>query len=243
MRMALASILGFRDWLHQARQFELMIRAIEGNWSSNAAFTALSGVTSSGPPILLETRIKGNSGSSSTGHNSGGRSFQNRGMGNQSGFRENSGNNSQGQNTTGGRRPYIPRCQIYRGEHYADKCPQLVAARSTISSANLAQAFHSSYNVSDSTRDWYLDSEASAHVTNQTSAIDSFESNTGNSFAIVGNGPALNISHIDTSKLSGDVNLLDVLVVPHIMKNLLSISKLTADYPVDVVFSDKFFVI
>lgn len=57
-RMALAIISGFRDMLHQARQFELMIRAIEGNWSSNAAFTALSGVTSSGPPILLETRIR-----------------------------------------------------------------------------------------------------------------------------------------------------------------------------------------
>lgn len=59
----------------------------------------------------------------------------------------------------------------------------------------------------------------------------------GKDSVIVGNGSALNISHINTSNLSGDVNLLDVLVVSHIKKNLLSISKLTADYPVDVVFS------
>lgn len=80
-------------------------------------------------------------------------------------------------------------------------------------------------------------------MTNQTAALDSFKSYTGNSSVIVGNGSALNISHIGTSKLSGDLSLLDVLVVPHNTKKLLSISKIIADYPVDIVFSDKFFVI
>ncbi|KAL8495545.1 hypothetical protein ACS0TY_019614 [Phlomoides rotata] len=35
----------------------------------------------------------------------------------------------------------------------------------------------------------------------------------------------------------------NVLVVPHLTKNLLSISKLTPDYPVDILFTDRSFVI
>lgn len=35
----------------------------------------------------------------------------------------------------------------------------------------------------------------------------------------------------------------DVLVVPHLTKNLLSISKLTTDNPVDVLFSQPYFTI
>lgn len=31
--------------------------------------------------------------------------------------------------------------------------------------------------------------------------------------------------------------------MPHITKNLLSISKLTSDYPIDVIFSDQCFAI
>lgn len=112
-----------------------------------------------------------------------------------------------------------------------------------MSSANLAQVFHSACNVSDSIPDWYLDAGASTHMTNQTSVLDSSELHTGSDSVIIGNGSSLNISHISSSKLCGDVNFLDVLVVPHIMKNILSISKLTADYPVDVVFSEKFLAI
>ena len=41
--------------------------------------------------------------------------------------------------------------------------------------------------------------------------------------------------------LSTCITLLDVLVVPHLTENLLSISKLTSDHPIDVLFSDHFF--
>lgn len=36
---------------------------------------------------------------------------------------------------------------------------------------------------------------------------------------------------------------MDVLVVPHLTKNMLSVSKLTHDTPVDFLLSDKFFSI
>lgn len=63
-----------------------------------------------------------------------------------------------------------------------------------------------------------LDSGASSYMTNQTSALDTFESYSGKGSIIDCNGDALNISHIGISKLSTDVDLVDVLVVPHIIK-------------------------
>lgn len=80
-------------------------------------------------------------------------------------------------------------------------------------------------------------------MTSQTSALDSFEPYSGNGLVIVGNVNALSISHIGSSRINPDVKLLDVLVVPHITKNLLLINKLTSDYNADVVFSDKYFAI
>lgn len=137
-----------------------------------------------------------------------------------------------------------PRCQICRGEHYANKCPQFLNARASHpQSAQLAHTFNASCNITHSTSDWFIDSGASAHVTAQTSNLDTFEPYNGNGRVVVGNGNSLPISHIGSRGLSDGVQLLDVLVVPHLTKNLFSISKLTHDFPVDVVFSDKSFEI
>ena len=58
-----------------------------------------------------------------------------------------------------------------------------------------------------------------------------------------GNGHQLPVSHIGNSKLNNNLTLRDVLVVPRLTKYLLSISKLTMDHPVDVLFSQPFFYI
>lgn len=42
-------------------------------------------------------------------------------------------------------------------------------------------------------------------------------------------------------KISKNLLLRDVLVIPKLTKNLLSIRKLTLDHPVDVLFSQPFF--
>ncbi|GKB85874.1 retrovirus-related pol polyprotein from transposon RE1 [Tanacetum coccineum] len=134
-----------------------------------------------------------------------------------------------------GRRP--PHCQLCRTDgHYADKCPDIERiisqrSKSFSNTANLAQAFQANCNL-DSTKtpppsDWYVDSGASAHMTPSTSNLDSFVPYSGSESVQIGNGLAL----------------LDVLVVPHLAKNLLSISKLTSDYPVDVYFSNPMFAI
>lgn len=66
----------------------------------------------------------------------------------------------------------------------------------------------------------------------QTSALDNFKLFCGNGYVIVGNDDSSNISHIGSNKLSKDMYLLDALVVPHITKYLISISKLTSNYPI-----------
>ena len=51
------------------------------------------------------------------------------------------------------------------------------------------------------------------------------------------------LSHIGHTTLPNNIPLLDVLVVPHLTKNLLSTSKLTHDFPVDILLSNSFFLI
>ncbi|WVY92073.1 hypothetical protein V8G54_037587 [Vigna mungo] len=59
----------------------------------------------------------------------------------------------------------------------------------------------------------------------------------------VGNCNALPISHIGSHRLANTLNLLDILVVPGLQKNLISISKLTRDFPVDAIFTYTSFLL
>lgn len=142
------------------------------------------------------------------------------------GSNENNGRNGRGNGGRGGCKPYVPRCQIYKGEHYADKCPQFFQARASPPappSANLsrlAQDFNRSCNVSEATFNWYGDSGASAHMTPQQSTLDSFKPYNSNDQVIAGNSHSLNISRIGYRGLSNDIKLLDILVVPHLTKNM-----------------------
>ena len=47
----------------------------------------------------------------------------------------------------------------------------------------------------------------------------------GKDYVIVGNGASLPITHTGTLPPVPNIHFLDVLVVPHLTKNLLSISK------------------
>ena len=60
---------------------------------------------------------------------------------------------------------------------------------------------------------------------------------------IVGNGASLPITHTGKLSPSPDLYLLDVLLAPHLTKNILSISKLTHDFPLSVTFTNNFFTI
>jgi hypothetical protein len=152
---------------------------------------------------------------------------QNRGRG--YGSSSNSSHSRQSRtHTNQGRRP--PRCQICRLEgHYADRCKQRYDQLE--STAFLAES------------DWLLDTGASAHMIPNNSTLEQSTAYTGQECVIVGNGASLPITHTGNISHSPDLKLLDVLIVPHLTKNLLSISKLTNDFPLLVTFANNFFTV
>ena len=88
---------------------------------------------------------------------------------------------------------------------------------------------------------WYLNSGATHHLTNNMANMHIKEEFKGNDQLIRGNGQGLTITHVGNASLrSGHTTtcilLKDMLLVPSITKNLLSISKLTLDNNISVKF-------
>ena len=88
---------------------------------------------------------------------------------------------------------------------------------------------------------WYMDSGATDHVASDPNQLTISRNYDGNDQLQVGNGESLNISHVGFALLPSSlkskcVYLKNVLCVPRITKNLLSISKLTKDNNVVVEF-------
>ncbi|KAJ0726165.1 hypothetical protein HanPI659440_Chr12g0467171 [Helianthus annuus] len=71
--------------------------------------------------------------------------------------------------------------------------------------------------------------------------LDDTSSPPSNEFVRFGNGHTLPVTNVGTKSLSNNIHIKNVLVVPHLTKRLLSISKLTHDSPIDVLFSNDFF--
>nr|GEU38958.1 putative zinc finger, CCHC-type [Tanacetum cinerariifolium] len=147
----------------------------------------------------------------------------------------------------GGRGRRTPHCQLCRTDgHYASNCPKLAsyATKAASLDANLTNAFHAQCDLSDTIPDWYVkDSRASNHMTSSPDSLPNASPHIGNQTVTFGNGQTLNVSHTASTRFSNNIMLNDVLVVPHLTKNLLSISKLTSDNQVGVLFSQPYFTI
>ncbi|KAH9747507.1 hypothetical protein KPL70_004741 [Citrus sinensis] len=95
---------------------------------------------------------------------------------------------------------------------------------------------------------WYLDSGATHHLTNDINNMHVSEAFAGASKLFVGNDVGLNITHIGSAALKSynsnnaslTIKLDDILLMPQITKNLISISKLTKDNDVVIEFTDNF---
>lgn len=94
--------------------------------------------------------------------------------------------------------------------------------------------------VSDNTGlEWYPDTGASAHVTSSPLHLQQSQPYNGSDAVMVGSGEFLPITHIGSTSLpstSGKLPLNDVLVCLSIAKSLLSVSKITKDYPCSFKF-------
>ena len=99
-------------------------------------------------------------------------------------------------------------------------------------------------DIQDST--WHPDIGATNHMTGNAGNLHSLTSYTGNDGVMVGNGDSLLITHIGKATVGSrdsSIPLNDALLVPDIKKDLLSISKLTFDYPLKFEFDGPSFVI
>lgn len=88
---------------------------------------------------------------------------------------------------------------------------------------------------------WFADTGASNHVTSGMNNLQQRTKYAGKDFLSVGNGNRLKIEHVGSSLIktaNNDILVLnEMLHVPAIKKNLISISKLTSDNNVTVEFS------
>ncbi|KAH0773189.1 hypothetical protein KY290_010326 [Solanum tuberosum] len=93
---------------------------------------------------------------------------------------------------------------------------------------------------------WYPDSGASAHMTNNPSTLTSHTPYSGSSQVMVGDGTLLSINSTGSSILpttSKPLVLKNVLYVPSLAKNLLSIQRLCADNNCFIQFTDSDFFV
>ena len=107
------------------------------------------------------------------------------------------------------------------------------------------QAFLNTSNSSPN-EGWVFDSGATHHVTSDINSLASFTPYNGHENLQVGNGhflPICNIGRCTLSLNGGSLQLNDVLHVPSITKNLISISKFTRDNDVLMEFSSSFCIV
>jgi hypothetical protein len=202
--------------------------------------------TSISPHVAFNITTSSNSPSSDYYHNSynRGRGRSNKGRGAFStrgrGFHQqisssvSSGNSQSGSNS-------IIVCQICgKMGHPALKCWHRFNNSYQHEDLPLALAAMRITDVTDQNgNEWLPDSAATAHVTNSPCSLQQSQPYHGSDAVMVADGNFLPITHTGSTNLaspSGIVPLTDVLVCPSVTKSLLSVSKLTRDYPCTVEF-------
>ena len=136
-------------------------------------------------------------------------------------------------------------CQICgRPGHVAYKCYNRFDANfqgppSNSNTASNNNEFYASPDTLGTVTEWLMDSGATNHITSDTSTMSQKSDYYGGEQLRVGNGQGLNIHHIGSTNY-GSLALKNILHVPSITKNLLSIAKIISDNDVIVEFNSCF---
>ncbi|KAF8389144.1 hypothetical protein HHK36_025837 [Tetracentron sinense] len=143
-----------------------------------------------------------------------------------------------------GTQPIANDCQICgRGGHTALECRNRF---NHSYQTPVAEAFTSLTIQDTQDAEWYPDSGATAHMTNNEGNLSRITSYHGADRVLVGNGSCIPISHTGSVSLNtptGFFQLNNTLLVPHIKKNLISVSQFTRDNDCQFTFSSSGFVI
>ena len=132
-------------------------------------------------------------------------------------------------------------CQLCEQQgHSAKRCPKVRLDFSSAPTAN--------YTASAPTqpKNWLVDSAASHHVTDELRNLSLTSPYEGSDAIVIGDGTGLNITHTGNTTLttpSTKFNLSNVLCVPSIKKNLLSVSKFCKTNKTSIEFFPSCFLV
>ncbi|PKU70017.1 Retrovirus-related Pol polyprotein from transposon TNT 1-94 [Dendrobium catenatum] len=139
-----------------------------------------------------------------------------------------------------------PICQIcLKKGHTADACWHRMNANYTPSTNVSKQNTALLANPEASTGDWFLDSGASSHMTNAADNLSQPTLYNGSDAIFLGDGRNIPIAHSGTGILptpNRKLFLSNLLHVPNISHNLLSISNLVKDNNISITFDPSGFV-
>ena len=93
-----------------------------------------------------------------------------------------------------------------------------------------------SFNAFSTENIWIIDSGATDHMTPHSSSFSSYTASSGNQYIIVANGSNTPITGRGNIYLQPSFPLKNVLHVPKLSNNLLSIQKVTQDLNCAVIF-------
>ncbi|PKU70375.1 Retrovirus-related Pol polyprotein from transposon TNT 1-94 [Dendrobium catenatum] len=140
-------------------------------------------------------------------------------------------------------------CQICKKKgHLADACWHRLNINYVPNPTNTSSRQNSALvanNDSNSAVDWYLDSGASAHMTNTIDNLDAYNVYKGTDSVTIGDGRSVPIAHTGSRLLptpASKLNLSRLLHIPNLSYNLLSISNLVKDNPISIIFDETGFV-
>ena len=101
---------------------------------------------------------------------------------------------------------------------------------------SLASPFSTVSLNQPATNDWFFDSGATSHMTSDSSTLTHNFTSRYPSSIVVGNGSLLPVTSTGTVSLPGPFSLNNVLVLPSLIKNLISVRQFTSDNNCSVEF-------
>nr|CAB3463731.1 unnamed protein product [Digitaria exilis] len=145
-----------------------------------------------------------------------------------------------------GSRPGAPAQQAMTAQHLLPLPGPSTSSSSPWDTTALMAALQNSNTAATppSSSEWFMDTGATSHMSNAPGTFPHLTRSMFNSSITVGNGARLPVSHMAAASIpthSTPLHLNNVLISPSLVKNLISVRKLTCDNNVSIEFDPRGF--